>query len=275
MDNISDPRSAPGHALTPTDTADTVPDYNPDEYRWVPVRRRPRLDGWTEEKQRRFIEVLADTGLVSEAAKAVDMSVSSAYRLRNAPGGESLDRAWTMATNAAAARLVDLAFSRAIEGQEEPVFDRDGIRVGARRRYNDRLMMFLLRAYHPDRFRPAHEDTRQPGEAPPPAAVPLAEAVKALAPVPPADPHLALPSERLGALVEDARALQELEERAPIDERERYRDEPVEPPHPAALERGRIRRQREAEREERRRERYGEPSLYDRPTPDPYGIEDL
>jgi hypothetical protein len=38
--------------------------YDPADYRWVPVRRRPRLDGWTEEKQRRFIEALADTGLV-------------------------------------------------------------------------------------------------------------------------------------------------------------------------------------------------------------------
>ncbi|MFN3726275.1 MAG: hypothetical protein ACK4SZ_08220 [Allosphingosinicella sp.] len=41
--------------------------YDPADYRWVPVRRRPRYDGWTEEKQRRFI-VLADTGLVSAAA---------------------------------------------------------------------------------------------------------------------------------------------------------------------------------------------------------------
>ena len=52
--------------------------YDPQEYRWVPVRRRPRHDGWTEEKQRRFIEALADTGLVSHAAKSVGMSRESA-----------------------------------------------------------------------------------------------------------------------------------------------------------------------------------------------------
>ena len=46
-----------------------APDYDPAEYRWVPVRRRPRYDGWTEEKQRRFIEVLADSGLVGLAAQ--------------------------------------------------------------------------------------------------------------------------------------------------------------------------------------------------------------
>lgn len=61
------------------------PDYDPAQYRWVPVRRRPRSDGWTEEKPRRFIEVLADTGLVSLAAKEIGMTRMSAYRLRRAP----------------------------------------------------------------------------------------------------------------------------------------------------------------------------------------------
>ena len=57
--------------------------YDPADYRWVPVRRRPRYDGWTEEKQRRFIEALADTGLVSAAAKAVGVE----YDLRERPSG--------------------------------------------------------------------------------------------------------------------------------------------------------------------------------------------
>lgn len=56
-------------AVAPLDT-----DYDPADYRWVPVKRRSRFDGWTEEKQRRFIEGLADTRLVSHAAKAVGMS---------------------------------------------------------------------------------------------------------------------------------------------------------------------------------------------------------
>lgn len=58
--------------------------FSLDDYRWVAVRRKPRLDGWTEEKQRRFIETLADTGLVSAAAKAVGMTRESAYKLRRA-----------------------------------------------------------------------------------------------------------------------------------------------------------------------------------------------
>jgi hypothetical protein len=56
--------------------------YDPAYHRWVPVRRRTRLDGWTEAKQRRFIEALADTGLVRHTAKAVGMTRGSANRLR-------------------------------------------------------------------------------------------------------------------------------------------------------------------------------------------------
>lgn len=68
--------------------------YDPAEYRWVPVRRRSRLVGWTEEKQRRFIEVLADTGQVRLACEAVKLSRESAYKLRRLPGHEAFARAW-------------------------------------------------------------------------------------------------------------------------------------------------------------------------------------
>ena len=39
--------------------------FDPAEFKWVPVRRKPRLDGWSPERQRLFIEVLADTGCVT------------------------------------------------------------------------------------------------------------------------------------------------------------------------------------------------------------------
>jgi hypothetical protein len=83
---LADPATAPDLAprpnrrpsanalVVPHDPAAPPIDYDPADYRWVPVRRRQRLDGWTEEKQRRFIETLADTGLVNVAARAVGMS---------------------------------------------------------------------------------------------------------------------------------------------------------------------------------------------------------
>ena len=249
--------------------------FDPSEFEWRPVPRRPRSDGWTPEVQRKFIQALADTGVVSAACREVDMSVASAYRLRNAPGSESLRRAWDAAIAAAADQLVDVAFSRALEGVDDPVFDRDGVRIGARRRYNDRLLMFLLRAYHPDRFRYAHHDARVATEAPPPPDVPFAVAMDALGPVLPPDPHKSLPRDRFEGLAHVARVIGDLDEMSPPDTRERYDDPPVEDTHPAAHERARIRRQRETETEERRRERYGERSAFDHPVPEPYGLRNL
>ena len=88
-------------------------EYDPEEYRWVPVRLRPRYDGWTEEKQRRFIEVLADTGLVSRAASEVGMTRMSAYRLRRAPHAAAFARAWDRARELAGALIEDIAPSTA------------------------------------------------------------------------------------------------------------------------------------------------------------------
>ena len=164
--------------------------FDPADFRFVPVRVRPRKDGWSEAKQRRFIEQLADTACVEAAARAVDMSVQSAYALRRAPGGESFAAAWNAAIQQGALKLVDIAFDRAIHGSDEPVFDRDGNRVGRRMRQSERLLMFLLRAHLPHRYRHAHRDAMQPGETlPPPQPQPLAQALARLEPVVPSDPH--------------------------------------------------------------------------------------
>jgi hypothetical protein len=44
-----------------------------------PVPRRYRHDGWTPERQKAFIEALADTGSVSRAAAMANMTPESAY----------------------------------------------------------------------------------------------------------------------------------------------------------------------------------------------------
>lgn len=125
------------------------------------------------------------------------MSVQSCYRLRNSPGAQSFAAAWDAAIGHAARRLVDLAFDRAIHGSSEPVFDKGGNRVGRRMRQNDRLLIFLLRAYMPDRFHHAHRDTRGAEEELPPPPAPVAEALGRLEPVAPEVPHLLMPPEEL------------------------------------------------------------------------------
>lgn len=195
--------------------------FDPNEFEWRPVARRRRSDGWTPDVQVRFIEALAETGLVSAAAEIVDMSVTSCYRLRRAPGGEHFARAWRTALVQAAERLVDLAFARAIEGVEEPVFHQ-GRRIGARTRFDERMAKFIMRAYLPDRFRHAHEGMIRPNEAPPAPELPFADALAALMPPVPPDPHLTLAPDALADLVEHERVMAEIHERYPRDERERY-----------------------------------------------------
>lgn len=171
--------------------------HDPADYQWVPVLRRPRSDGWTPQRQRDFIAALADDGRVEYAARQVGMSVNSCYRLRRSPGGENFAKAWDVARAHAAHRLIDIAFDRVIDGCEEPVFDRDGNRVGRRMRQDPRLHTFLLRAYFPDRFRFAHMDVRHASEPPPPELPTLHEAMERLEPVRPENPHLLMAPDEL------------------------------------------------------------------------------
>lgn len=110
--------------------------FDPADYKWVPVLRRPRADGWTPQRQVEFIAALADSGCVEEAARQVAMTPRSCYRLRRSPGAENFAATWDAALAQAARKLVDLAFDRAIHGSDEPVFDKQGRRVGRRMRHN-------------------------------------------------------------------------------------------------------------------------------------------
>jgi hypothetical protein len=61
---------------------------------FVPVPVRARADGWSEERQGRFIGFLAETGSVAEAARRAGMSRIAAYQLRKRAGAESFAHAW-------------------------------------------------------------------------------------------------------------------------------------------------------------------------------------
>ncbi|MCT2399328.1 hypothetical protein [Novosphingobium mangrovi (ex Huang et al. 2023)] len=120
--------------------------------RFTPVPRKcERHDGWTPERQRGFIEALADTGSVRAAAHAVNMTPEGAYLLRRHPKGQSFRKAWEAALALGVQRLEDVAMERALYGIEVPVYSY-GKRVGTRRVFNDALLMFLLRNRAPHRF---------------------------------------------------------------------------------------------------------------------------
>ena len=115
---------------------------------FAPVPVVARQDGWTPERQRAFIEALADSGSVPAAAKAVGMSMEGAYRLRRRADAAAFAQAWDAAFGVMTQRLTDAAFARAIHGVRNPVFFQ-GELVGERIGYDERLTRFLLERHDP------------------------------------------------------------------------------------------------------------------------------
>ena len=140
MTRRKDPRTARLPAI-----AGELPPFTP-----VP-RAKERHDGWTPDRQRGFIEALADTGSVDAACRAVDMAQRGVYELRRQPGAESFRAAWEAALAHGVQRIEDVAMDRALNGVPEPVYSYGKI-VGTRIRHNDRLLMFMLRNRAPERF---------------------------------------------------------------------------------------------------------------------------
>jgi hypothetical protein len=139
------------------------------------VAVRVRHDGWTPDKQHDFIAALAETGCVTEAAAAVGMSPKSAYRLRARPDASAFRQSWDIALDYAIRNLSDAAYSRALHGVATPIFYK-GEQVGERRRFDERLTMFLLRYRDPVRYG-AWLDSMEARRHPDGAAVVLANAL--------------------------------------------------------------------------------------------------
>lgn len=113
-----------------------------------PAGIRVRHDGWTAQRQREFIQVLTETGCVSQACAEVQISARSAYRLREHPKAKGFRLAWDHALSLSTARLSALAFERAVHGTLEQIFHK-GELVAERRRPDNRLLMWLLSHHDP------------------------------------------------------------------------------------------------------------------------------
>ncbi|MDB5678439.1 hypothetical protein [Sphingomonas bacterium] len=127
---------------TPTDRP--IPDF-------TPVPRRYRHDGWTAERQRAFIAALAETGSVTSAAARVNMAKEGAYQMRMQPAADSFRAAWAAALDHGVQSLSDIAIDRARDGVPVPIFH-NGVQVGEKRWYNDRLLMFVLKHHMPHQY---------------------------------------------------------------------------------------------------------------------------
>ncbi|PAX06646.1 hypothetical protein [Sphingomonas lenta] len=118
---------------------------------FTPVTLRPRHDGWTPARQEAFIRTLAECANVEEAGAAVGMSPRSAYTLRARADAGSFRQAWDAALDYGVGRLEDAMLGRALHGVAVPVFYQ-GEQIGERRRYDEQLAMFILRARAPERY---------------------------------------------------------------------------------------------------------------------------
>lgn len=107
----------------------------------VPVR--PRADGWTPERQREFLEYLADSGSVREAAGRVGMTEQSAYRLRRRSDARDFDALWEAAMRRGTDRLASVAWDRAVNGTVRRRYYH-GELIEEERVYDNRMLMWLI-----------------------------------------------------------------------------------------------------------------------------------
>ncbi|WP_353218094.1 hypothetical protein [Sandarakinorhabdus sp.] len=106
---------------------------------------RPQHNGWSPERQQRFLDHLALHGNVSAAARAAEMTKQSAYWLRAQAHSQDFAQRWDAALADTGRWIEDMALDRLRDGEEE-VFEREGVVVAVRRRPADvRLLLFHLK----------------------------------------------------------------------------------------------------------------------------------
>jgi hypothetical protein len=103
-----------------------------------------RVDGWSPQRQRQFLETLAATGVIATACDAVNISPRAAYTLRIRRDGAAFRLGWDAAILIARARLADDLLARALTGSEEVI--RKDVEAGeiTRHRHDNRLAMSML-----------------------------------------------------------------------------------------------------------------------------------
>ncbi|MGQ0660178.1 MAG: hypothetical protein ACT4N3_04850 [Sphingosinicella sp.] len=105
--------------------------------------RAIRHDGFTPDRQRLFLDILAACGVVADAARAAGVCRDTVYAFRNRPEARAFLLAWDAALLLARARMSDELMSRALNGCIDRLY-RDGELVAERHRHDNRLAMAVL-----------------------------------------------------------------------------------------------------------------------------------
>ncbi len=115
---------------------------------------RVRRDGWTVDKQHRFLALLRHSGCVMDACRVIGMSTTSAYRFRNLFPEFAAE--WDKQIGYAQQALEAIAYKRAVEGAETIII-RNGVEYERRITPSDTMLALLIKrgrlnqsAYLPD-----------------------------------------------------------------------------------------------------------------------------
>lgn len=114
-----------------------------------PRTARTRKRDWAP----KFLEAFAETGNVKEACATVGVGRSTVYERRIKD--ETFAVQWDEAEQTSHDTLEREAFRRAAEGTDKPVYQ-GGKLVGTVREYSDTLLIFLLKARRPEKYRDNH-----------------------------------------------------------------------------------------------------------------------
>ena len=104
----------------------------------------------TDAQIQAFLESLANSGNVTGSAAVAKISRQTLYKMRRED--EEFRGLWDTAADLGIDALEDEATRRAAEGTEEPVYQ-GGKLVGTVRKYSDVLLIFMLKARRPERFK--------------------------------------------------------------------------------------------------------------------------
>ncbi|MGQ0588225.1 MAG: hypothetical protein ACT4N8_01665 [Sphingosinicella sp.] len=108
-----------------------------------PVPLRYRQDGLTPQKQREYVEALADCGVAREAAARIGVSEQAVNRVRRRADARSFDLACEAAARFGARRIRSIAFERAIEGTVKRHYYHGELK-SEEVVYDNRLLIYLL-----------------------------------------------------------------------------------------------------------------------------------
>jgi len=103
--------------------------------------RHYRHDGWTPAARASFLDMLAKSGVVTDACRAVQRNSQAGYALRNRD--PLFAAGWDAALSMARARLADELFHRAVNGTVDQIW-KDGEIVAERHRHDNRLSIAVL-----------------------------------------------------------------------------------------------------------------------------------